>query len=77
MDRSYNSEYLNYIIDSFKDMMLEDTSQEKALTHQYHAYFSVLLSAYNEPHIFKKHGITKIQKNMNARVFQSERNSST
>ena len=33
MDTSYNTDYLNYINDKLKDMMLEDSSQEKALIH--------------------------------------------
>ena len=35
-------------------MTPEDTSQEKLLLHQEHAYFSVLLSAYNELHTFQE-----------------------
>ena len=35
-------------------MTLEDTSQEKSLIQQEHAYFSVLLSEYVKPHHFQK-----------------------
>ena len=44
MDTSYNTASRNYINDKFMDMTLEDTSQEKALIHPEHAYFSVLFS---------------------------------
>ena len=44
LDASYNPAYLKYINDKFNDMTLEDTSEEKALIHQEHTYFSVLLS---------------------------------
>ena len=45
---SYNPAPLNYINEKIKDMKLEDMSQEKALIHQDHAYFSVLSSEYGE-----------------------------
>ena len=35
-------------------MTLEETSQEKALIHQEHAYFSVLLSEYGKPQNFQE-----------------------
>ena len=34
LDTSYNPDYINYINDKFKDMMLEDKSQEKSIIHQ-------------------------------------------
>ena len=48
MDTSYNPASLNLINYNLKLMTLEYTSQEKSLIHQYHAYFSVLLSAHGE-----------------------------
>ena len=45
----YNPASAKFINDKSKDMMLEDTSQEKALIQQEHAYFSVLYSAYGNP----------------------------
>ena len=44
MDMSYNPSSLNYINDKFKDMMIEDMSQEKLFIHQEHTYFSMLFS---------------------------------
>ena len=34
--------------------MLEDTSEEKALIHQEHAYFSVLSLEYSKPQSFQE-----------------------
>ena len=53
LDISYNPASINYINDKFKDIALEYTSQEKALIQQEHAYFSVLLSEYGDPHNFQ------------------------
>ena len=33
-------------------MIIEETSQEKALMHQEHTYFSVMFSEYGEPQNF-------------------------
>ena len=38
LDLSYNTDSLNHINYKFKDMILEDMSQEKALIHQEQAY---------------------------------------
>ena len=51
---SYNSDYINCINHKFKDIPLEDTSQEKKLIHQEHAYFSVMLSEYGKPQNFQE-----------------------
>ena len=42
MNMSYNTAYFNYINEKFKYMALEDTSQQKLLIHQEHAYLSVI-----------------------------------
>ena len=49
MDTSYNPVSPNYINVKFKDMVLQDTSQERSLIHQKHDYFSVLLSEHGKP----------------------------
>ena len=49
LDTSYNPDYIDYINDKFKDMMIEDTPQEKSLIHQYHTDFSALSSGYLKP----------------------------
>ena len=36
------------------DMTIEDESQKKALIHQEHAYFSVMLSEYRKPQNFQE-----------------------
>ena len=54
MDIPYNPDSLNYMDDKFKDMAPEDASQLKALIHQNHTYFSVLLSAYSESYNFQE-----------------------
>ena len=54
MDTSYNPASLNLINYNLKLMTLEYTSQEKSLIHQYHAYFSVLFSAYIKPQNFRE-----------------------
>ena len=69
---SYNNASLNYIYDKFKDMMLEDTSQEKSLINQENSYFVVMASESGEPKHFSKHGTTKIQKNFKAGVRPSQ-----
>ena len=40
--------------ETFKDIVLESTSEEKFLMHQEHAYFTVLSSAYCETHTFRE-----------------------
>ena len=52
-------------------------SQERALIHQYHTYFSVMSSAYGEPQNLKKSGITKIQKNLKAGTYPPKINART
>ena len=54
MNTSYNPVSFNYIHDKFKDVALDERSQEMALIHQEHTYFSVLLSEYEEPNKFQE-----------------------
>ena len=54
LDISYNPASLNYINETFKDIMLENASQEKELIQQEHNHFSVLLSSYGEPQNFQE-----------------------
>ena len=54
MDTSYNPASINYTNENIKDMMLEDTSQEKSLIHQKHTYFCVLLSEYSNSQNFQE-----------------------
>ena len=51
LDKLYNPASLHYIMEKFKDMMPEE---EKALIHQYHSYFSVMLSEYGKPQTFQE-----------------------
>ena len=54
LDTSYNTASTKYINDKFNETTIEDMLQEKALIHQEHTYFSVMLSEYGKPQNFQK-----------------------
>ena len=73
LDLSYNPDSINYINEKFKDMTLEDASQEKEL----YAKKLTLVCCHQHKtnhRTFKKHGITNIKKNVKYSLRQYERN---